>query len=174
MSGVVGGLRARLVRESLYRMIHTSLTSLDWFNTVNRKHLPVTFNSDPVKDVNSVPLNTAALTDFDSDDDESEMGSLMTEITWRFYVDIFAESEALGLHFARDVRDILQGRMASIGRTTPDFAVYDYQQATPPVLFYCQIEGVKVDRPENFTKPYDRFWYTVRFDIKDTYTDESG
>lgn len=173
MTVPVGGLRARLIRESLYQMIHGALDDLGWFDA-GRQHSPVTFNADPIKDPSKIELNTSALADFDTNDDEAEIGSLMTEITWRFYVDMYAESEALGLHFVRDVKDLLQGRMASIGRTRPDFLVYDYTQATPPALFYCELLDVRVDRPPSMGQLHDRFWYMVRFDVFDTYTDEDG
>lgn len=173
MTVPVGGLRARLIRESLYQMIHDSLAGLGWFDS-GRQHSPVTFNADPINDPNKIALNTSALVDFDTTDVPAEMGTLMEETTWRFYVDMYAESEALGLHFARDVKDLLQGRMASIGRTRPDFAAYDYRQATPPVFCYCEILDVRVDRPPTMAHLKDRFWYMVRFDVFDSYTNESG
>lgn len=168
MSTPVGGLRARLIRESLFRMLHTAVTDLGWF-APGRNHSPLTFNSDPITDLREIAPNSAALADFDTNDGEVELGSLLTDVTWRFYVDMYAESEALGLHFSRDIKDILQGRMSSIGRTRPDFGVTDFTAATPSVIFFCEIIGVRVDRPITASKDHDKFWYTVRFDVVDAY-----
>lgn len=173
MTVPVGGLRARLIRDSLYYMLYNAVDDLDWFDT-NREHSPITFNPEPLTPSNEIPVNTCALADGDTRDVESEMGSLMQETRWIFYVDFYAENNALGLHFSRDIKDILQGRMPSIDRSRPDFVVSDYSQATPSALFYCQIENVATDRPDVISQPYQKFWFTVRFDVCDEYTNEDG
>lgn len=172
MTQIVGGLRARLVRESVYQMIHGSLDSLGWFDS-GRDHASLTFDSEELDDFRKVPVNTAALADFDTTDTEQELGSNLSEARWIMFLDFFAENTAVGLHFIRDARDILLGKMASVGRTGPNFAVWDYSQATPSTLFHCQIEDVVVDRPEVFREDYQKAWYTVRFTVVDSYGDES-
>lgn len=169
----VGGLRARLIRESLYRMVYSSLAQLGWFDA-GRKHSPVSFISEPVRDIQQIAVNTACLADFDLTEEDAEMGSQLAISTWRFFIDFFGEDDAVALHFSRDVKDILGGRMAHIGRTGSTFPVYDYLQATPPVVFYCDIEKIQEDRPATFAQPFDKFWYSIRFDVIDEYADESG
>lgn len=173
MTVPVGGLRARFIRESLYQMLYTAIDDLDWFDA-GRRHSPVTFNSIPIAPSDQIPVNTCVLADANTTDAESELGSLMSEVRWTFYVDFYGENDALGLHFSRDIKDILQGRMASIGRTRPDLSVYNYQQATPSVIFHCQIENVALDRPSVITQPFQRYWFSIRFDVVDEYADESG
>lgn len=167
----VGGLRARLVHESIYRGIQDALDGLGWFDA-GRNHADVQFLPAGVDDEETVPKNTAALTAFDVDETEEEMGSLLTENRWTYYVDFYAENEAIGTHFIGDIKDIVGGRMPSIGRDRPHFPVYDYTQATPTLLFYVEVEGVIVDRPSVYERPWHRTLRVCRFDIIDSYGTE--
>jgi hypothetical protein len=112
------------------------------------------------------------LADGDIISDEMEMGSTLSEHRWAFYLDFFGENDALSIHMSHDVKDILEGRMASIGRTGAIFTVYDWQQATPPELFTCGITGVSLDRAQNFPKPWQKYWRSVAFIVADEYADE--
>jgi len=167
----VGGLRARVVHESIYQEILDALVTLDWFNPA-RLHSPVQFLPTGVFDFDNVTVNTAALTSLDVLERDEEMGSMLAEHRWTFYVDFFAEDDAVGLHFIGDVKDIVGGRMPSIGRSVPHFPVYDYSQATPSFLFYVEVENVIVDRPTVYERPWQRFFRTVRFEIVDKYGTE--
>lgn len=167
----VGGLRARLVKDSLYEMINDSLDALGWFDS-GRRHAPINFvNEDMANDL-EVPLNTLALSDSDITTSQIEMGSTLSEHTWAYYVDFFGESDTLSIHMAHDIKDILEGRMPSIGRTGPKFTVYDYTQATPPDLFTCMIQGVAMDRAQTYSKPWQKYWRSVSFVVVDEYADE--
>lgn len=172
MATITGGLRLRLIRESLFAMIEDALDQLDWFDGT-RPHLPVTFLSKNLNHDVQIDPNTGALTDENMASDEVELGSLMAEHRWIFYVDFFAESDALGLHFIGDVKGILEGRMNSIGRDDPSFTVYDYRQATPPSIATCQIEDVTTDRAHGFLKPWLEHWYAAQFTVLDYYADET-
>jgi len=167
----VGGLRARLIRQSVYMTINDALLTLDWFNP-GRRHKPVTFVAYPVNPDTEVPFNTAALSDEDIFESEDEVGSQFAEHRWTFYVDFYAESDALGLHFQQDVRAILSGRMDAVGRNYPKVDVYDWTMATPPLIFTVQIENVVGDRAHDFPKRYQQHWYAVRFDVVDNYGNE--
>ena len=168
----VGGLRKRLIRESLYQMLYESLALLGWFNG-GRQHEPITFNSEPVNPEDSTPINTIALADENDIISEIELGSNFAEHTWTFYVDFFAERDSLGLHVSGDIQDILEGRINSIGRIDPIFSVYDISQATPPLLFTCQIDTVMRDKAVTWSKPHQKHWYSVRFDVLDHYGNET-
>lgn len=172
MTNIVGGLRARLIRESLYQLLNDNLSSLGWFNS-GRYHGAISFNSEPVSIQDEIPLNTLALSDDEMDDEFLEMGSNLSENSWTFYVDFYAESDALGLHLIRDIRDILGGRYgSSLSRDRSAFPVYDYRQATPSVAFYCDIENVFVDKALAFQKPWQKHWYSCQFQVIDSYADE--
>lgn len=172
MTQPTGGLRKRLVRESLYVMLREALDDLHWFDS-GRQHAPIEFNSEPVDPQEKVPINTLAISDEDDSNTEMELGSNLTESSWTFYVDFFAEKDSLGLHLISDVADILAGRMASIGRSDPSFDVYDWTQATPTVLFTCQIEDVFRDKAVTWEKPHQRHWYSVRLQVLDYYGNET-
>lgn len=173
MADIVGGLRARLIRESLFKTVHESLADLGWFDPT-RPHLPVRFVSRAQNHNEQIVQNTAALSDENMNGEELELGSGLTEYRWTFYIDFFADSDALGLHFIRDVKDILEGRMTAIGRNNAAFDVYDYTQATPPILFSCLIDEVEVAKSHGFLKPWLEHWYACGFVVVDHYNRDDG
>lgn len=164
----VGGLRARLVHDSIYRMLYDALDALGWFD-VSSSRSTITFNSEPLPPDIEVPINTIALADEDERGEAIELGSQLQELRWQMYVDFFAENDALGLHVVRDIKDILQGRMASIGRDRPIVEVYDYTLATPVEIFSVEIEDVFTDKARDFPQPWLRAWRTCGFAVIDTY-----
>lgn len=181
MSTYVGGARQRLIDDSLYHLIRDHLATLGWFNTTiydlptpgTRQHHPVTFVTEPIKHEEPIQLNTIALTDGNTDDHEAELGSNLGEERSIMYVDVFAENKAIGKSIAYDIRDILAGRFASLGLTSPTLHAYDYHMATPSVIFTCDIENIKVDRAQDFPHPWLQNWYAVRCEIVDYYESDS-
>lgn len=171
MVAVVGGLRARFVKDSCYHMINGALTQLGWFNT-SAYHSPITFVATQQDTTTEIPYNTLALADEGLSTQPGEIGSNFADHTWPFYLDFFAENDTVGLHMIRDMKDVLEGRMPSIGRTTSTLDVLDWTKATPPMLFFVDIESVRVDRAHGFAEPYLRHWYSCMFDIVDHYGDE--
>lgn len=167
----VGGLRQRLIHDSLWNMLVDALDQLGWLDA-GRDHAPIDLRAAPVPLDEEIQLNTLALSDENITELEDELGSLMAEHRQVFYVDFYAENESLGKHMINDVRAIVGGRFNTIGRDRPEFAVYDYTQATPTAIFHCQIEDVVVDRARDFPKPWQRYWYVCRFDVVDHYGDE--
>ena len=170
----VGGLRVRLVFDSLYNMINTALTDLGWFD-LGRSHGDITFIPEPVDDSVEVPMNTLGLTGEDVFTTDLEMGGPRGEHVRQFYLDFYAENHALGQHVAFDLRDILQGRMASIGRDGPVFTIYDYTVTpTPTEIGVGEIEGVFVDRAPAGSEEWRKNWWSVAFRVLDHYGNESG
>lgn len=167
----VGGLRSRLVKDSLYSMINDALTDLGWFSS-GRQHAPIHFRSFPLHEEEEVDINSLALSDEDLVVVEQELGSIFSEHDWQFYLDFYAEDNALGIHMAHDLEAILTGRFPSIGRGESRFPVYDYTEATPSIFTYCEIEEVIVDRARGFPKPWQKFWYVVSFSVLDYYGTE--
>lgn len=171
MTDIVGGLRVRLIKDSFFYMIEESLAVRGWFDP-GRQHMPVNLVAKSQNWDEPVQYNTLAISVEDVQDDEQEMGSNLTEDRWQVYVDFFAEDDALGMDLTNDIRDILRGKMGSIGRGRPSFTVFDYRQATPNRLFRCGIENVISDRARNFPRPWQQHWYVVRCDVLDTYSDD--
>lgn len=173
MTAYVGGLRARLIHDSVYSMLYTALASLGWF-TASPSHSPITFNSEALSTNVEVPFNTLALADEGSRGEGIELGSLLQENRWTMWVDFYAENDSISLHLIRDVHDILEGRMPSIGRSRPVIDVYDYTLATPVVIFEVEIEDVHTDKAQDFPQPWLKSWRACGFTIVDTYDDEDG
>jgi hypothetical protein len=172
MTIIVGGLRAQLIRESIYQCLHGSLSNLGWFDP-GRRHKPISFPGVTETNENEIPINRIALNDEDNFGFDLEMGSTAVETRWTYWIDFYAENDSLGKHVIYDVRDILGGRMSSIGRSDASIAVYDYTIATPAEVFKVQIEDVVVDKAHDFPKPYQKHWYACRFTVVDAYHDDS-
>jgi hypothetical protein len=170
---IVGGLRHRLIFDSIYNMINDSLTSLGWFDA-GREHLPIRFVSEPIDPDEEVDYNTLALSADNTSGSEWELGSNYSEHTRDYYVDFYAEGHALGEHLIYDVRDVIEGRMPSIGRTYPGTAVYDYRtQPAPPQICTVEFDFIFVDRANQFVKPWQRHWWSISFRVIDYYGDEN-
>ncbi len=167
---IVGGLRNRLIRDSLINMITESLDALGWFD-LDRQHSPISVNAEPVDNTEVVPPNTLAVADDEMSDEDLEMGSDLAEHRWSFYIDFYAEDTAIGIHVIEDIKAILQGRMPSIGRSGPRLSVKDYTD-TGDHLFYVEIEDVQVHRAHNWPKPWLKAWYSCSFDLLDDYGNE--
>lgn len=171
---IVGGLRARLLKESLFNMINDSLTSLGWFDT-GRQHRPVVFRDHGVPDDEEVVPNMVALADDDVQDSDMELGSNFSEHQWTFYVDVYAENDAIGIHLSNDVKAILEGRIRAIGRFNNFFDLVDYSAtaATPIIFGSAEITGVSVQRAHGFSKPFQKHWYSVPMLVSDYYGDDA-
>jgi len=173
MTSYVGGLRARLIWDSLYEMLHDALDDLGWFDA-GRQHSSINMISQPVSETIEIPLNTLTVVGEDITSEEIELGSLLSEHPWTFWVDFYAEDDVIGLHLIRDVKDILEGRMASISRGSPTLSVLDYTANTPSQIFVCDIENVEINRGRHTSAGVERAWYGCAFDVVDTYGGEDG
>lgn len=167
-----GGLRSRMIEMSTFETIKTALTALDWFAS-GRRHQPIILVNEAQEPTGDpIAFNTLALSSENVASSDEELGSLLAEHRRSYYVDFFAESDALGQHVIGDVKDILEGRMPSLGRSNPIIDVYDYRQATPPQVFYVEVEGVTIDRAHGFPQPWARHWFSVQFTLIDYYSDD--
>jgi hypothetical protein len=169
---IVGGLRARLLYDSLYNEIERALTELGWFDP-GRSHLPVRMINQPVPESEEIQLNTLVLYAEDGDTLQYEVGSDLSEHRRTFYLDLYAENISVGEHLIFDCQAILEGRMRSVGRTSHFFDVYDYTQATPPVIAVAEIgEDVIIDRAVRYSFPWQKNWYSCQFTVSDYYGNE--
>jgi len=172
VSTLVGGLRLRVIQDSMRQLVEEGLDGIGWFES-GRQHEPVNLVegepdwNEPIEP-NSVAVNLDTSTGFDA-----ELGSNLQEERIVCYVDVYAEDDAVGMHLSHDIRDILRGKMPSIGRTEPTLEVYDFSAATPDVIFNCDIEDVTWDRGRSFTEKHLRHWFVVACDLVDVYGDEN-
>lgn len=168
---VVGGLRDRLLLDNVYWLLYDSLDALGWFDT-GRAHLPVTVIVDQVDDNTELMPNIVAITMEDMEPDDLEMGSNFREYEWEGYIDVYAEDTPIGKHLAGDIRAILEGKLPSIGRVGERVPIVDYSLATPVEVFSVEIADVAQGRQRMYTKPFQRYWWTIGFFLTDAYGDE--
>lgn len=170
---LVGGLRSRMIRDSLRSMIVTSLTDIGWFAS-GRRHLPINVIDRPNKWDDPIPLNSLVISLEDRVGEDAELGSNLTIDNWTAYVDFYAESEDLGMQVSGDVRDILRGKISNVNRTDPSFEAFDYREDPPERFATVKISNVIDDRARNFPHEWQTYWFVVRADLEDEYLDESG
>ncbi len=170
---VAGGLRSRLIRDSLQMMVRESLDARGWFDP-DRRHEPLKFVTEYADWDIPIAFNSIVISISDTNDDPVELGSNLTEDSIDVYIDFYAESDTLGIDVIHDVRDILRGKLSVIGRTRSSLDVYDLTLATPVVIFKCEIEDVVVDRATGFNRPHLKHWWSARCTLLDTWTDDSN
>lgn len=173
MTVLAGGLRTRMIFDNLYTVINGGLSDLGWYGS-GRRHQPITTVVEAQDITHVVAVNTLALSDENVATELWELGSTLSQDTRYYYVDFFGESDAVAKHLIGDVRDILLGKLSSIGRTSPTLQVYDLRQATPPLLFECDVVNVRVDRSHDYEHPWLRHWYSIQFALFDYYTNDLG
>lgn len=173
MTTIVGGLRARLVYDSTKNEIERALGQIGWFDA-GRQHLPINFLALPVDDSEEIQLNTLVLVAGNAVNPEGlELGSDYSAHKRVYYLDFYAENQSIGEHLIFDCKAILEGRMPSISRGAPIVQIYDYTQATPPVIATVEIDNVETDKGHVFNYPYQKFWYSCMFEIVDAYGNEN-
>lgn len=168
----VGGTRVRIIQESFYRMLQTSLTDLEWFNP-GRYHAPIDMVAEDLPFSEEIPLNTLAVSWGDAATDEAEMGSTFSEHVNTVYVDFYAENDSVGQHLIYDVQAICQGKITLIGRNSQTFPVYDYFADPSPLLFFCEMDNILVDKARNFPKPYLRHWWSLQLTVSNFHADDT-
>lgn len=74
---------------------------------------------------------------------------------------MFANTKALGQHLSGDVRDLLRGKLYSIGYDTAGFAVVDPADTDvpPETLFWVDVDDVQRERDDS--QPRGVFRYQV-------------
>jgi hypothetical protein len=168
MATIVGGLRARLIYESVYADINTALTEMGWLDT-GRSHADLVFKADPRIDGSElVEFNTLVITSEDIRDLPLEVGSRLSEHRTEFYLTLYAESRAFAQHLILDLKDYIQGRMPTVGLGDA-MEVFDYSQATPPMIAIVNIEDVMSDRAHRFESPWQEHLHEIAFTVVDAY-----
>lgn len=171
MTTYVGGLRVRLIQDSVFDMLQDSLDALGWFDA-GRDHEDVEL-VDEEPDWNSpITPNKISVIIESINDSDAEMGSNLMEERHSVFIDIYAEDDATGIHLSNDIRDILRGKMPSIDRGWPQIEIYDKTLATPAVIFNVDVEDARWDRGRNFAEEWLKHWFVVSCDLVDVYGDE--
>lgn len=161
---IIGGLRDRLIHDALYRLVEEILTTLGWMNP-GRQHAPINLVPVAVDEHDEIPANTLTVSPEDVDGTDAEMGSLLEERRTGYWIDFYAEDDAVGKDLIGDLRDALKGKMA--GRTGPVLDVFDTTLATPALAFSCVLEGIRTDRAHGFTEAHRRHWFELALEVVD-------
>lgn len=167
---VAGGERMRLINDSVRVAIIAALEELGWLDATvyddppgTRRHRPLSFASYPEEWMDEIAVNTFSITMEDLMEEEAELGGQAVDDTHTFFFDIFGENESLSKHIAWDVHDFL------VAEEYLD--VFDLRQATPAVFQRLEVERASVVQIDGFRRPWQQFWWTVRFDLIDDHTD---
>lgn len=176
MTQHVGGLRARLIHDNLFNMLHDGLAEIGWLDA-NRQHKPIHVRKTQVGREEKVEPNIVCISADDVKGTQAELGSELTDNEWYYYIDVYAEDSTLGLHLGTDVRDLLSGKYTStVSRPGPDISIYDLtmQSATPIELFVVEIQNVDLNRSRFYEKPFQENWWVISFTVLDTYATEDN
>jgi hypothetical protein len=164
-----GGTRARLINDSIWNTLNSSLTALGWFNS-GRRHSPITLLAEQVAWDEPITPNTIAFVPENLTDQPWELGSEFSENRWTYYLDFFAEDEDISIQVAGDIMDILRGKLSLIGRGFgPMIDICDYSQPGHYKIGYITIENVTVTRAPTYPQRWMRYMRTVRFEACDYY-----
>lgn len=165
---IVGGLRARLLQDSVHAVLIDGLTEAGWLDP-GRNHLPVQIQPKPAKWTSPIQPNLVAIDFLSVDTEEAELGSPLTADMILAYIEVYAESDSLGVGLSNDIRDLLRGRL-SVARAGGTLPILDFRHATPPVIGYLRVDRVSALRNASPTEDvWVRHWYRVRCEFTDTY-----
>lgn len=155
---LVGGLRDRMVIESLGNHIQGELTTLGWF-AGGRDHEPITVITGFPNDTDDVALNTLAFSVEDADGEDMELGSKAEIHSTAFFVDMFMEDDSVGWHLSGDIYAFL--------KKNPHLDVFDYGTGGNPVDFQVELMDVSRRKPTRAVNSWQRHWFTVSFVAED-------
>lgn len=165
---LVGGLRARLLHDSVQNAVKDGLQVLGWFDP-GRAHRPIEFLNEPADWDREITANSMAITTRSYVPDWIEVGSLLTQDTVVLDIDIYGETDSLVMHLANDIRDLLRGRL-DIGPQRGSLPILDFQMATPVPIGHAVITDVRVTRLRpQVNRPISLHWFGVDIELFDTY-----
>lgn len=171
-----GGLRSRLILDSVRFAIITTLQEFGWFDSTvhdtppgNRRHQPFRYMSRPVDWSETIQPNAIAISPEDTGDEPSGFGGEVEDSS-EIYVDLFAQDDSLGWQVAFDIRDSLLGKINSAAG--PQIDIYDFRQATPAPFTTVDVDLIEVDRSQGEARTWQRHWFMLHLVILDEYHDE--
>jgi len=154
-----GGLRTRMILESILRAIEADLTTRGWFSP--GEFAPITIIDEYPDDNDEVAINTIAFSIGDSATIPMELGAKSEEISFPIYVDMFAESDGLGRQVVGDVYGYVMKNQR--------FSIYDYREATPTEEFVVQYmdRSAGTSKPDRAVNAWQKHWYVCAFAVVD-------
>lgn len=171
---LVGGLRDRLVVENVRITIEDALRSLGWFDLNNAlRSMPLSVRTEPVDDREEIQPNVIAILDESLQTSSMELGSDLFEYRWNYAIDVYAEDNGTGKHLTGDLRAILEGKLPSIGRVGNVIPIFNLTVATPYEIFTVELENIASGKQKVWNKHYEKFWWTLVFDVVDHYDNEN-
>jgi len=154
-----GGLRDRIIHESLYKAIETQLTTLGWFDA-GREHSDIVMVDEFPDEDAEVAFNTLAFSMGDGGGVPTEMGSPTTDEEIIFFVDFFAENDAIGRHVRGDIFEFL--------KANPSQPVFDYSDIGDPEVFTVEVQDDADKRkPDRAVNKWQKHWYVLSFSVID-------
>lgn len=155
-----GGLRDRMILESVMNDIVADLTTRGWFDP-NREHDPITVVDEFPDDKDDVALNTLAFSLGDTASRGMELGSNAEVLYVPIFADFYAESDGLGRHVVGDI--------ASHAQDVGQFQVYDYSTVGDPAEFIVQIaeDGIDRSKPARAVNAWQKHWHIVAVMVVD-------
>lgn len=174
MSFVEGGQLDRFAEHAVTERIRDGLLDLGWVlrdphtgalsGAAPEHYVPITLTAGPIDADKTIEKNTLVV-EFETTDAVSWEVGQDDEIEDAHvgYADLYAQDVSVGRHIAGDVRGILRGRMPSIGLTSPVVDIYNYNMATPEMLCYGLLSGVRLERAQAFSRPWRSGFFSVQF-----------
>ncbi len=153
-----GGLRDRLIHESILKNLEARLTTLGWF-AAGREHAPITMIDEFPNDNAEVAPNTLAVSLGDGDGVPRELGAKNESHELTMFVDFFAENDSVG----RDVR----GDVYAYFRGNQIQPVYDYSTGGAQFGTVEVLDDIQKRKPDRAVNKWQKHWYVVSFTIVD-------
>lgn len=167
-----GGLRDRLIIESLHKNLHAHLTTLGWFDPTVfsdpvglRQHKPVSMIDEFPDDDENVEFNTIAVSSGDQAGRDFELGSKLEEHEMAIFIDFFAEGDSVGKHLIGDVYEYF--RTNDI-QTVRDYAGNPLDLGYPEPLFTVEVlDDIDKRKADKATQEWQKHWYVCSFTVVD-------
>lgn len=176
MTAYVGGLRDRLIHDSLFNLVKSGLEVTGWMpGGVNAPlDYPVNVVSGQMDWTQEIPWNTVSVAAYDTTDIPWEVGSDLRQNRLLYYIDVYGSNEAIGLQLSGDVRDIIRGKFSALSSfATPEVLwVWDYTLATPTQIFYCEVDTVRRDRPVTTRVHWMNYFWSLEVQLLDWYDND--
>jgi len=159
----MSGLEDRLIYDNLVTMISDKIEADGW-NDPGVVNKPVLIQEDLLEEYEVLEPNAVGVALENVSYRDAEIGSNLTEKYRTVVIDILAENTDIGLHLSGDIADWI--------RSIYTFPVYDYTQGrdTNVVAFYCDINGVFVERNSSVVSKQKKYWWVISFGIEQTMT----
>lgn len=153
-----GGLRDRLIHESMLKNLETHLTTLGWFDA-GREHAPIIMIDEFPNDNAEVAPNTLAVSLGDGDGVPRELGAKNESHEMVIFVDFFAENDSIGRDVRGDVYAYFRGKQTQI--------VYDYSAGGAQFATVDILDDIEKRKPDRAVNKWQKHWYVVSFTLVD-------